>query len=301
MSISSPLISVVMPAFNHEKFVGAAIESVLKQSLGDLELIIVNDGSRDSTERVIRTFDDPRIRYFCQENKGAHAAINFGVSQARGRYLAIINSDDIYAAGRLEMLFRHAEATGLGFLFTAVEFIDDRSRCIDSGHHRRLPYEKLMSAYTEKKDLLGTVLMGNVALTTSNFFFSRFVYEQVGSFADYRYAHDYDYLLRAFKDCAASVGMLPERLLKYRVHRNNTVMEDSGKVLLESYRILADHIPGFMRCDLDRSFAETILRPLLVRAGEESAALTATRSWKLTAPLRRLAEAVRHPTRTVFR
>jgi glycosyltransferase involved in cell wall biosynthesis len=290
-----------MPAYNHERFVGAAIESVLKQSLGDLELIVVDDGSLDGTGRVVASFRDPRLTYLRQENAGAHAALNRGLSLAQGSYLAIINSDDIYAAERLEMLFRHAEATGLGFLFTAVEFIDDRSRCIEAGHRRRLPYEKLMSAYTENGDMPGTVLMGNVALTTSNFFLSRSVYQQVGSFAGYRYAHDYDYLLRAFKSCGGAVGMLPERLLKYRIHGKNTVMEDSGKVLLETYRILADHLPGFMRCDLDRSFAETILRPLLVRAGEEAASLTGTRSWKLTAPLRRLAEAVRLPARTVPR
>lgn len=293
-----PKISVIMPAYNHEQFVGAAIESVLGQSFTDLELIVVDDGSIDGTGQVVATFRDSRLTYLRQQNAGAHAALNRGLSLAQGCYLTIINSDDIYAAGRLEVLFRHAEATDLGFLFTAVEFIDDRSRCIDAGHRRRLPYEKLMSAYMEKKDLFGTVLMGNVALTTSNFFLSRFVYEQVGSFADYRYAHDYDYLLRAFKGCAASVGMLPEPLLKYRVHGSNTVMEDSGKVLLETYRILADHLPGFMRCDLDRSFAESVLRPLLLRAGEETAALTASRSWKITAPLRRLAEAVRLPART---
>jgi glycosyltransferase involved in cell wall biosynthesis len=296
-----PKISVIMPAYNHEKFVGEAVASVLGQSLADLELIVVDDGSQDDTGAVVASFDDPRLSYLRQENAGAHAAINRGLSLARGSYLTIINSDDLYAAGRLETLFNHAHTTGLGFLFSEVEFIDAGSRRIESGDPRKAPYERLMSAYEEKGDLLGTALLGNVAVTTSNFFFSRSVYEQLGSFVDYRYAHDYDYLLRALKSCRGEVAMLPERLLHYRLHGKNTVLEDAGKVLLERYRVLGEHLAGFMSCDLDRSLADSFLRPILVRAGEEIASVTTTRSWQLTAPLRRLAEAVQHVTGSVSR
>ena len=73
-----PLVTVIIPAYNHEDFVVEAIASVLSQSLKDFELLIVDDGSTDSTLNQIRTFDDPRITVTVQENRGAAAALNTG-------------------------------------------------------------------------------------------------------------------------------------------------------------------------------------------------------------------------------
>ena len=100
----SPLISVIIPAYNHERFIGAAIESVINQSLTDFELIIVNDGSTDGTEDVVKKYDDSRLRYFYQENQDAYNTINRGISLARGQYISILNSDDIYTIDRLEVI-----------------------------------------------------------------------------------------------------------------------------------------------------------------------------------------------------
>ena len=99
-----PLISVVIPAYNHERYIGAAIESVLEQSCPDLELIVVDDGSTDRTGEVIQGYTDSRLHYYHQENQDAYTTINRGISLARGRYIAILNSDDIYTPERLETL-----------------------------------------------------------------------------------------------------------------------------------------------------------------------------------------------------
>ena len=96
------MISVIIPAYNHEKFVGAAIDSVLQQTWTDLELIIVDDGSTDSTADVIKGYDDPRITYYYQENKDAYNTINRGIGLAKGDCIAILNSDDINKLNRLE-------------------------------------------------------------------------------------------------------------------------------------------------------------------------------------------------------
>jgi len=90
-----------MPAYNHERFVGAAVESVLNQSLRDLELVVVDDGSTDRTADVIRGYDDDRIRYHYQENQDAFNALNRGLELAAGRCCSVLNSDDIYHPERL--------------------------------------------------------------------------------------------------------------------------------------------------------------------------------------------------------
>ena len=76
-------VSVIIPAYNHEKYITDAINSVLNQSYQDFELIIINDGSTDSTEEKILSIHDQRIKYISQKNSGAHSAINCGISWLR--------------------------------------------------------------------------------------------------------------------------------------------------------------------------------------------------------------------------
>ena len=102
--MSAPLVSVVIPAYNHERYVGAAIESVLEQTYSNFELIVVDDGSTDRTADIIKKYSDKRISYYYQENQDAYNTINRGISLARGQFIAILNSDDIYHKKRLETL-----------------------------------------------------------------------------------------------------------------------------------------------------------------------------------------------------
>ncbi|MEO9967573.1 MAG: glycosyltransferase family A protein [Reichenbachiella sp.] len=89
------LVSIIMPAYNAAKYVGAAIQSVLDQSYNQWELIIVNDGSRDNTDAVIRQFSDDRIVYFEQENMGVSGARNKALSVMRGDYFCFLDADDL--------------------------------------------------------------------------------------------------------------------------------------------------------------------------------------------------------------
>jgi len=99
----SPLISVVMPTFNGEKFIGEAIESILNQTFRDFEFIIVDDGSSDKTEEIVKSFSDIRIIYIKkQENSGISDSLNLGISTARGKYIARMDDDDVSLPMRFE-------------------------------------------------------------------------------------------------------------------------------------------------------------------------------------------------------
>ncbi len=92
-------VSVIIPTYNRASMVGDAIESVLKQDLDDIEIIVVDDGSKDETERVVRRYLQSRgdkVRYLKQENKGVAAARNKGIDAARGEYIAFLDSDDTW-------------------------------------------------------------------------------------------------------------------------------------------------------------------------------------------------------------
>ena len=131
--MDAPLISVVMTAYNAEKFIRKSIESVLNQTYENLQFIIVNDGSTDSTEAIVSEFSDSRIEYYSLgENCHIAHATNVGFSKVKGEYIAIIDSDDIWDADKLkkqlEYLRQHPRHQGC---FTWVTLIDEQGHVID--------------------------------------------------------------------------------------------------------------------------------------------------------------------------
>jgi glycosyltransferase involved in cell wall biosynthesis len=94
--MTAPLFSVIIPAFNRAKTLGAAIESVLAQTCQEFEIVIVDDGSKDDPRSVVESFDDPRIRFFRKDNEGGGVARNTAIGMAVGRYIAPLDSDDVF-------------------------------------------------------------------------------------------------------------------------------------------------------------------------------------------------------------
>src|SRR5580692_1553381 len=105
MNTDSPKVTVLMPAYNAGKYIGEAITSVLEQSFTDFELLIINDGSTDNTEKIIRSFKDSRIVLINQDNKGIAAALNAGLNMARANYIARFDADDICYPDRLKIQY----------------------------------------------------------------------------------------------------------------------------------------------------------------------------------------------------
>ncbi len=90
------IISVVIPAYNSEKTIRATIESVLQQSFKDFELIVIDDGSQDSTYQVVSSFSDSRVRVFSYPNAGVSASRNRGITKANGEFIAFLDADDLW-------------------------------------------------------------------------------------------------------------------------------------------------------------------------------------------------------------
>lgn len=103
-------VSIIIPTYNRAHYLGRAIESALEQRIADLEVVVVDDGSTDSTRELVRAYSDPRLRYIHQENQGATAAFNTGVNCSTGDYISILGSDDWYLANGLQPLLLQARA-----------------------------------------------------------------------------------------------------------------------------------------------------------------------------------------------
>ncbi len=126
------LVTVLMPVYNGENYLKEAIESILKQSHTEFELLIINDGSTDLTENIILSYTDPRIRYIKnQKNIGLIDTLNLGFDVAKGKYIARMDADDISHPLRLEKQISFLEVNGdVGILGTAFTYIGDKEESV---------------------------------------------------------------------------------------------------------------------------------------------------------------------------
>src|SRR5256885_11934472 len=98
---TQPLVSIVIPAYNHAPYLPETIESVLRQTYQNWELLIIDDGSTDATPEIVQRYSDARIRPYRQENHGLSATVNRGIELAHGEYFAFLPSDDLYEPDKL--------------------------------------------------------------------------------------------------------------------------------------------------------------------------------------------------------
>ncbi len=129
--MTTPMISVVMPIYNVEAYVGAAVQSVLDQTFKHFELICVDDGGSDRSIDIVREFDDPRIRIVHQANRGLAGARNSGIAHARGEFVALLDSDDIWDRDKLMLHFIHLRANPhVGVSYAGSRLIDAKGEAL---------------------------------------------------------------------------------------------------------------------------------------------------------------------------
>jgi glycosyltransferase involved in cell wall biosynthesis len=239
-----PLISVIIPAYNHQRFIGAAVDSVLQQTVSDFELIVIDDGSTDNTGQIVRGYSDPRLTYLHQENKDAFNTINRGLSLAKGRYITILNSDDVYVLNRFERLIKECEERKAECIFSDVIPIADTGvEYDDPDFGWNIWHLKNRTWYFSCQDIYTAFLKGNVMITTSNLFMTARAMRTVGKFSALRYLHDYDYIFRIMLAFPEGVHYLDqEKLLYYRIHSGNTLVEAAITGRLQDQDLIKKYI-----------------------------------------------------------
>lgn len=124
------LISIIMPAYNSEKYIADAIVSVINQTYTYWELIVIDDGSNDNTLSIAKNYainDDRIVVYKNDVNKGVSATRNHGIAIAKGEWIAFLDSDDKWISNKLEKQLSYARQTGAEFIFTGASFINEES------------------------------------------------------------------------------------------------------------------------------------------------------------------------------
>ena len=245
----SPAISVILPCYNHERFVRDALASALSQSLSDLEVIAIDDCSTDATLEVLREFDDPRLTIIEHgQNRGSAKTINEGIRRARGEYVSILNSDDVYHPERLKYCFEIAEEHDFYLIGTDIDLLADAGEVSQDRKKSWLEwYGEIKNQYLESQDLNTTLLLGNLFITTSNIFCRRSLLNAIGPIADYRYVQDYDFVFRASVAYPRKIHWSEHRMLAYRLHEANTIKEDDIEPNQQTLEVLTRWIPHLLQ------------------------------------------------------
>lgn len=237
-----PAVSVILPTYNRAHLIAETIESVLAQTYSDFELIIVDDGSNDSTTEVVDQFQSNKIRYFKLGKVGRSGARNFGLKQATGSFICFIDSDDLFLPLKIE---RQLEILGSGhkyvMIYTAAYCINEQGERIMSVYNRedimklsphdarKSPYFKLKSGdiyYDVAFYVPLTVLLPTVML-------KREVYEAVGGFdTDLDRFEDIDLWRRISK--RFKIFGLDEPTCKIRTHTGNELRNIDRRTILEN-------------------------------------------------------------------
>ncbi|MDD3062873.1 MAG: glycosyltransferase [Massilibacteroides sp.] len=159
--INKPKVSVVIPVYNTEAYVEEAVRSIMNQTLSDIEIIIVNDGSTDNSLQVIEKLskEDKRINIYSQKNKGQSEARNLGIRHAKGEYIYFMDSDDILKKEALSLSYKKSNTENLDFLiFDAICF--DNIENLNLKYDRKKLFNKNISIY-KGFDLLCILLKNN--------------------------------------------------------------------------------------------------------------------------------------------
>ncbi len=198
-----PLVSVIMPTYNVEKYVEEAVNSILDQTFSDFEFIIVDDGSTDRTTEILRSYTDPRIQLLSNEkNEGNYPARNRGCRLARGKYLAVMDGDDVAMPERLKR---------------QVKFMEENPDLLACGTaYRIIDKNQIIVEPTEWEDIR-YILMKTFCMLHPTLLIRKEALGQLGFYGtESRYAEDYDLVLRLAR--IGKVVNIPDVLLNRRWH-----------------------------------------------------------------------------------
>jgi glycosyltransferase involved in cell wall biosynthesis len=203
-------VSVVIPAYNAERELRQAVESALAQTAGDLEVIVVDDGSTDGTRAVAEGFDDPRVRAVSQENAGAAAARNAGIAVASGEYVAFLDADDAWLPTKLERQLAVLESR------PEVQAVQSGAYWVNNDF-RLLSVRRCRAS---SDPLLDALRFRNMPAAPTTLVIERSRLDEIGWFdPSLEILEDWEMMIRAARYC--NLASLEDPLALYRVHPGN--------------------------------------------------------------------------------
>jgi len=232
VNVPAPVFSVILPVFNADRYLRAAVASILAQSHRDFELIAIDDGSTDGSPAILDAFAaaDPRVRILRRPNTGIVGALNDGLAAATGEFIARMDADDIADPRRLELQLAHLRAHPRCVALGSAVYLLDADGCRVELLPRRPAH-----AQNEAALLRGD---GGAVIHPVACFRRAAVYQAGGYRREYQYVEDLDLYLRLAR--LGTVENLPEALLGYRVHPSSINFTQNEGRHAVTLRLLAE-------------------------------------------------------------
>lgn len=225
--MSNPKVSVVIPSYNHEKYIEETIESVLNQTFQDFNIIITDDGSSDGTVEKIKEFSDNRIKLFVfEENQGACRALNNCIMNSKCKYIAYVSSDDIWEPEKLEKQIKFLDNNPqIAVVFTNAKIIDENSNPFTEKDH--FYYSIFDQENRSNYEWLRTFFFQGNCICHPSALFRREVYDKIGLYNEaMANLPDFDMWIRL---CLKyNIHILEEKLIKFRIREGNANASTSG-------------------------------------------------------------------------
>ena len=217
-----PLVSVIIPSYNHEKYVSEAIESVLNQTFEDIELIIIDDASKDKSKEIIKYYEkkDSRVlAVFHNENKGIARTMNEGIERASGKFLSLFSSDDVWVEDKLKKQLEILKENENLVVWSEGLIIDNQGNFTgERVSQRHGPYKRKKSG-----NIFSELLKGNYICDLSAIF-KRENIKNIKYDEKLKYLNDYKFMVDLAK--RYEFYFIAEPLVRYRIHGKNTVLSD---------------------------------------------------------------------------
>lgn len=208
-----PTVTIIIPTFNREKYIGSVVRSVLNQTFQNFEIIIVDDGSSDGTRAIIEEFYSDKIIYVYQENKGRSHARNLALEMARGEYIAFLDSDDIYLPRKLELQVNFLDVNqDFSMLYTAAACIDGEGNFLPDA------YDANISGWIYRE----IAFFVPITITLPTVMVRREVFDRVGRFDEALDRFEDTDMWRRISKHFQIFG-LPERTCLLRTHSDNSL------------------------------------------------------------------------------
>jgi glycosyltransferase involved in cell wall biosynthesis len=245
------LVSVIMPSYNHAQYISEAIDSVLEQNIRDIELIIIDDCSRDNSKEIILNYKkkDARIRtIFHEENLGIAKTYNDGLDAAEGKYVAILDSDDVWRKNKLEKQLSILHANEDLVVWSEGRIINRE------GKPTGQTFTQIQYASRKRKsgDILGILLFDNFILDSS-LIVKKSNVDGVRFDHNLKYLNDYKFVVDLAKNF--KYYFIKEQLVDYRVHGKNTITQDQeswmkDEILVRQYFLDRYAMKSQIRADM---------------------------------------------------
>ena len=214
-----PKVSIVMPSYNHEKYVKEAIQSALNQTYQNFEIIITDDASTDNTVAEIKKIKDPRIKLICfGKNQGGSVAVNNGIEQSNGQYIAILNSDDVFLPDKLEKQVKFLdEHENIGAVFGYAKIINEDGKDFTDKTH--FYYDIFKQPNRTRFEWLNYFFYKWNCLCHPSMLIRKECYDNTGLY-DPRYAQLPDFDMWIKLCMKYEIYIMPENLIKFRIRKN---------------------------------------------------------------------------------